>query len=124
MHSGLSARKQRSIHGVTPEKIRVAFPMGRREFMRFSTPTGLRDRALIGVMDTFARVNAVIRMKVKDYFTPDRRGWVRLHEKAARSTRFPATTRWRNTSMKYATTTEIAADTEVRYSARTAQDRC
>ena len=32
-----------------------------------STLTGLRDRALIGVMVyTFARVNAVISMKVKD----------------------------------------------------------
>jgi integrase/recombinase XerD len=40
-----------------------------------STLTGLRDRALIGVMVyTFARVNAVISMKVKDYFTQGRRG--------------------------------------------------
>jgi site-specific recombinase XerD len=39
------------------------------------TLTGLRDRALIGVMIyTFARVNAVISMKVKDYFTQGRRG--------------------------------------------------
>src|SRR6202042_3825937 len=45
------------------------------------TLTGLRDRALIGVMVyTFARVNAVIGMKVKDYFAQGRRGWVRLHE--------------------------------------------
>jgi site-specific recombinase XerD len=44
------------------------------------TPTGLRDRALIGVMVyTFARLNAVISMKVKDYFTQGRRGWIRLH---------------------------------------------
>jgi integrase len=34
------------------------------------TLTGLRDRALIGVMIySFARVNAVIGMKVKDYFS-------------------------------------------------------
>jgi site-specific recombinase XerD len=40
-----------------------------------STLTGLRDRALIGVMVyTFARVNAGISMKVKDYFTQGRRG--------------------------------------------------
>jgi integrase len=32
---------------------------------------GLRDRALIGVMVyTFARINAVIEMKVRDYFAP------------------------------------------------------
>src|SRR5438132_1227233 len=46
---------------------------------------GVRDRALIGVMVyTFARVNAVIRMKVKDYFTQGRRGWVGLHEKGGK----------------------------------------
>jgi site-specific recombinase XerD len=49
------------------------------------TPIGLRDRALIGVMVyTFARVNAVIGMKVKDYYTQGRRGWVRLHEKGGK----------------------------------------
>ena len=49
------------------------------------TLTGLRDRALIGVMVfTFARVNAVIGMKVADYFTQGRRGWVRLHEKGGK----------------------------------------
>jgi integrase len=49
------------------------------------TVIGLRDRALIGVMVyTFARVNAVIGMKVKDYYTQGRRGWVRLHEKGGK----------------------------------------
>ena len=39
---------------------------------------GLRDRALIGVMVyTFARVGAVLQMKVRDYFVEGRRGWVR-----------------------------------------------
>jgi site-specific recombinase XerD len=55
-----------------------------------STLTGLRDRALIGVMVyTFARVNAVISMKVKDYFTQGRRGWVRLHEKGGKEHEVP-----------------------------------
>jgi site-specific recombinase XerD len=54
------------------------------------TLTGLRDRALIGVMVyTFARVNAVIGMKVKDYFTQGRRGWVRLHEKGGQEHAVP-----------------------------------
>jgi site-specific recombinase XerD len=54
------------------------------------TLTGLRDRALIGVMVyTFARVNAVIEMKVKDYFTQGRRGWVRLHEKGGKEHEVP-----------------------------------
>ena len=52
--------------------------------------TGLRDRALIGVMVyTFARVNAVIGMKVKDYYTQGRRGWVRLHEKGGKEHEVP-----------------------------------
>jgi site-specific recombinase XerD len=54
------------------------------------TLIGLRDRALIGVMVyTFARVNAVIGMKVKDYFTQGRRGWVRLHEKGGKEHEVP-----------------------------------
>jgi site-specific recombinase XerD len=54
------------------------------------TLTGLRDRALIGVMVyTFARVNAVIGMKVADYFTQGRRGWVRLHEKGGKEHEVP-----------------------------------
>jgi site-specific recombinase XerD len=49
------------------------------------TLTGLRDRALIGVMIyTFARVGAVLRMNVGDYFSQGRRGWVRLHEKGGK----------------------------------------
>jgi site-specific recombinase XerD len=54
------------------------------------TLTGLRDRALIGVMIySFARVNAVIGMKVKDYFSQGRRGWVRLHEKGGKEHEVP-----------------------------------
>jgi integrase len=43
---------------------------------------GLRDRALIAMMVfSFARIGAVIQMKVGDYFVQGRRRWVRLHEK-------------------------------------------
>jgi hypothetical protein len=50
----------------------------------------LRDRALIGLVAySFARVGAVLQMKVGDYFVQVRRGWVRLHEKAARSMTCP-----------------------------------
>ena len=46
---------------------------------------GLRDRALIGLMVyTFARVNAVLSMRVEDYFVQGRRGWVQLHEKGGK----------------------------------------
>jgi len=55
-----------------------------------STLKGLRDRALIGVMVyTFARVSAVLGMKVKDYYTEGRRGWVRLHEKGGKEHEVP-----------------------------------
>jgi site-specific recombinase XerD len=52
--------------------------------------TGLRDRALIGIMIyTFARVGAVLQMNVGDYFSQGRRGWVRLHEKGGREHEAP-----------------------------------
>jgi site-specific recombinase XerD len=55
-----------------------------------SSLTGLRDRALIGVMVyTFARVGAVLQMKVGDYFSQGRRGWVRLHEKGGKEHEAP-----------------------------------
>jgi len=51
---------------------------------------GLRDGALIGVMVyTFARVNAVLQMEVRDYFVQGRRGWVRLHEKGGKEHEVP-----------------------------------
>jgi integrase len=51
---------------------------------------GLRDRALIGAMVyTFARVNAVLQMKVRDYFVQGRRRWVRLHEKGGKEHEVP-----------------------------------
>jgi integrase/recombinase XerD len=52
--------------------------------------TGLRDRALIGVMIyTFARVGAVLQMNVGDYFSQGRRGWVRLDEKGGKGHEAP-----------------------------------
>jgi site-specific recombinase XerD len=47
-----------------------------------STLIGLRDRALIAAVTyTFARVSAVLGMKVRYYFVKGRRSWVRLHDK-------------------------------------------
>jgi site-specific recombinase XerC len=43
---------------------------------------GLRDCALLGLMGyTYARVSAVLALRVEDYFQQGRRSWVRLHEK-------------------------------------------
>jgi len=53
----------------------------------------LRDKALVGLMlYSFARIGAVVAMRVEDVFWQNRRLWVRLHEKAASITRCRATT--------------------------------
>ena len=55
-----------------------------------STPIGLRDRALIGLMVyTFARVGAAISMRVEDVYVQARRTWVRLHEKGGKQHEMP-----------------------------------
>ncbi len=47
-----------------------------------ATISGLRDRAIIGVMlFTFARVSAVVRLTVEDYYPANKRWKMRLHEK-------------------------------------------
>ena len=58
--------------------------------INISTPAGLRDRALIGLMVyTFARVGAVIAMQVGDVYVQGRRAWVRLHEKGGKQHEMP-----------------------------------
>lgn len=55
-----------------------------------STPVGLRDRALIGLMVyTFARVGAAIGMRLEDVYVQGRRTWVRLHEKGGKVHEMP-----------------------------------
>jgi integrase/recombinase XerD len=55
-----------------------------------STLVGLRDRALIGVMIySFARIGAVVAMKVEDYYPGGKRWWVRLHEKGGKRHEMP-----------------------------------
>lgn len=55
------------------------------------TVKGLRDRALISVMIySFARINAVLEMRVEDYYTEGRRAWFRLHEKGGKLHSVPA----------------------------------
>lgn len=52
---------------------------------------GLRDRALIAVMVySFARVSAVVGMKVDDYYGNGKRWWLRLHEKGGKFHEVPA----------------------------------
>jgi len=52
---------------------------------------GLRDRALIAVMTfAFARIGAVVAMRVEDYYANGKRWWVRLHEKGGKRHEMPA----------------------------------
>jgi site-specific recombinase XerD len=52
---------------------------------------GLRDRALIGVMVfSFARIGAVVGMRVEDYYQNGKRWWLRLHEKGGKFHEVPA----------------------------------
>jgi site-specific recombinase XerD len=56
-----------------------------------TTLVGLRDRALIAVMTfAFARIGAVVGMRVEDYFPKGKRWWVRLHEKGGKRHEMPA----------------------------------
>lgn len=51
---------------------------------------GLRDRALIGLMCyTFARVSAVVHLRVDDYFENGKRWSIRLHEKGGKRHEVP-----------------------------------
>jgi site-specific recombinase XerD len=55
-----------------------------------TTPAGLRDRALIGLMVySFARIGAALGMTVADVYTQNRRLWVRLHEKGGKRHEMP-----------------------------------
>lgn len=52
---------------------------------------GLRDRALVATMVyAFARVGAVLKMRVEDVYAQGRRTWLRLHEKGGKRHEMPA----------------------------------
>ena len=58
--------------------------------MDASTVVGLRDRALVAVMAfTFARVSAVVGLKVEDYYPQKKRWWLRLREKNGKVNEMP-----------------------------------
>src|SRR6202007_2718525 len=55
-----------------------------------STHTGLRDRALLGTLAyTFARIGAVVNLKVEDYFQTGKRSMIRFSEKGGKATEIP-----------------------------------
>ncbi len=60
---------------------------GRRllDSIDISTLVGLRDGALVSVMTSaFARIGAVVAMRVEDYYLKGERWWVRPHEKGGK----------------------------------------
>ena len=80
-------------HSVKKGKTPVLAPEEARQLLDaidISTPIGLRDRALIGLMVySFGRVGAALAMTVEDVFTQNRRLWVRLHEKGGKEHAMP-----------------------------------
>src|SRR5215510_7353360 len=71
---------------LTPAEARVLL-----DSIDVSTVVGLRDRALLSVMVfTFARIGAVVAMRVEDYYPQGKRWWVRLHEKGGKRHEMPA----------------------------------
>ncbi len=80
-------------HSVRSGKTPVLDPAEARQLLDaidVSTPIGLRDRALIGLMAfSFARIGAALSMKVEDVYIQNRRLWVRLHEKGGKRHEMP-----------------------------------
>jgi site-specific recombinase XerD len=84
---------------------------------------GLRDRAIIATMIyTFGRVGAVIKMRVEDYYSQGRRGWVRLHEKGGKRHEMPCNHNLEAYLDAYLTGAGIASDRKG-YLFRTARRR-
>ena len=76
-----------------------------------STLIGLRDKALISVMTfAFARVSAVINMRVEDYLPKGKRWWVRLDEKGGKQHEMPAHHNLEAALDAYIDTAQIRAD--------------
>ena len=80
-------------HVVKTGKTPVLQPDEARELLASidsATLAGLRDRALLAVMVySFARVSAVVRMDVEDYYQQGKRWWLRLHEKGGKHHALP-----------------------------------
>jgi len=76
-----------------------------------TTPAGLRDRALIGLMVySFARVGAALAMRVEDVYTQNRRLWVRLREKGGKAHAIPCHHTLENYLMAYLDGTRLRDD--------------
>jgi site-specific recombinase XerD len=71
----------------------------------------LRDRALIATMIyTFARVGAVIKMQMADYYLQEGKKWVRLHEKGGKEHEVPVSFKLQKFLEDYISAAGIAAE--------------
>ena len=76
-----------------------------------ATLPGLRDRALLGVMVySFARVSAVVGMRVEDYYQQGKRWWLRLQEKGGKHHAVPVHHKAEAYLDAYLAAAEIAAE--------------
>jgi integrase/recombinase XerC len=76
-----------------------------------ATPTGLRDRALIGLMVySFARIGLALGMRVENVCREGRRVWVRLREKGGKRHEMPCHHNLETYLTAYIERTGIAAD--------------
>ena len=80
-------------HSVSKGSTAVISSVEARELldsMDTSSIVRLRDRALVAVMAfTFARVSAVVGLKVEDYYPQKKRWWLRLREKNGKVNEMP-----------------------------------
>jgi site-specific recombinase XerC len=101
-------------HSVKKGKTPVLAPEEARQLLDsidITTPIGLRDRALIGLMVySFGRIGATLAMLVEDVFTQQRRLWVRLHEKGGKEHVMPCHHNLENTCMPISTGCSLAED--------------
>lgn len=101
-------------HSVKRGKTPVLDPAEARQLLDaidVTTPIGLRDRALIGLMVySFARVGAAVGMRVEDVYVQNRRLWVRLHEKGGKRHEMPCHHNLEVYLHAYMDETGIAAD--------------
>jgi hypothetical protein len=66
-----------------------------------TTVVGLRDRALIAVTTfAFARVSAIVAMRVEDYLPKGKRWWLRFSRKAASNSSCRRITIWQPISKR------------------------
>src|ERR1700732_2002346 len=78
-----------------------------------STHTGLRDRALLGVLAyTFARIGAVVNLKVEDYYPSGKRFLLRFKEKGGKEKELPVHHKLEELLDQYLKATSLSSEPE------------